>query len=809
MKACTIPNVETVRVADIALDARSGGQGAVYSYRLETGGAVGDGYFVPLGTRQVLGFAVSIREVTEDQLGFPISTLRSVYDRVEGLSLPEAVIALANFVASEYLCPLSVALTAAIPPGARERLVTEWCATGEKADTLTPLQAEVLRSLHENGGAIRESRGKRLEASMVRALKLLRGKGLVEQRLAISFGGERRAADKLLMLSPDEDKVEHFLLKEGRKKPAQALTLMRLQAAERSILTTAEIKAMSGVTDSTVKALLDGGLLQPVEGDPRSLGNPPEPNRHQSLCIDAVSDSVHAREPKTFLLYGVTGSGKTEVYLRVAAEALRMGRQVLYLVPEIALATQAIAQLRERFGRNVAVLHSELPATERLQNFVRIRRGEIPVVLGARSAVFAPLNNVGLIVLDEEHEASYKQESSPRYLTKRLAQFLSRHHGCPLILGSATPSVESFKEAEDEKITLLSLPVRAADAKLPTVHIKDLTEGYRSGHPSILSDELRERMAEILTRGEQAILFLNRRAYAPFVLCRDCGRQMVCPNCAVSLSFHRRDRRLRCHHCGYNVLPPDTCPSCGGMRISPFGIGTEKVEETVRELFPDYKVSRLDRDIARRKGALEETLADFRSGATNVLVGTQMVAKGLDFPNVTLVGVIAADVSLNIPDFRSSERTFQLLSQVAGRAGRGQRPGNVVIQTFNPTHRAVATAQTHDFLSFFEAIKKEREEAGYPPFKRLINIVISGESLEAVITASNAAAELLKPLEERGLQILGPVDCAIERLQSRWRRHLLLKLDPNAESAPVGEALKGFAPKHVQVTLDVDPYSLM
>lgn len=801
--------METVRVADIAMDARSGGSDAVYSYRLETGGAVGDAYFVPLGTRQALGFAVRIYEATEKELGFPLTSLRAVYDRVEGLALPEQVIDLANFVAREYLCPLSVALTAATPPGARERLVTEWATTGLKADVLTPLQAEVLRTLNESGGTIRESKGKRLEASMVRALKLLRGKGLVEQRLALALAGERSATDKLLRLTPDEDAVEKFLKVQGRKKPAQALTLMRLQSAERSILTAAEIKAMSGVTDTTIKALSDAGLLQPVEGDPRSLKNPPEPNRHQTLAIDAVAESVHAREAKGFLLYGVTGSGKTEVYLRAAAEALRMGRQVLYLVPEIALATQAIAQLRERFGRNVAVLHSELPATERLQNFIKIRRGEIPVVLGARSAVFAPMTNLGLIIMDEEHEASYKQESSPRYHTKRLAQFLAETHGCPLILGSATPSVESFQEAEDEKITLLSLPVRAANAQLPMVHIKDLTEGYRVGQPSILCEELHERMKVVLEKGEQAILFLNRRAYAPFILCRDCGKQMVCPNCAVSLSFHRRDRRLRCHHCGFNTVPPDVCPSCGGMRISPFGIGTEKVEEAVAEFFPDYKIARLDRDIARRKGALEETLADFRSGATNVLVGTQMVAKGLDFPNVTLVGVIAADVSLNIPDFRSSERTFQLLSQVAGRAGRGQRPGNVIIQTFNPTHMAVCTAQTHDFLAFFEAIRKERQEAGYPPYKRLINIVLSGESLEGVITASNQVAELLQPLEGDELEILGPVDCAIERLQSRWRRHLLLKVPPYGSVESIGHALQGFAPKHIQMTIDVDPYTLM
>lgn len=801
--------METVRVADIALDARAGGADAVYSYRLEGPAGVGDAFFVPLGNRQTLGFAIRIYDATEEQLGFPIAQLKRVDDRVEGLSLPQQVIELANFVAGEYLCSLSVALIAASPPGVRERLVTEWSLTGKHADELTPLQSEVLRTLSESGGSVREGKGKRLDAAMLRALKLLRSKGLVEQRLAVAFAGERKGADKLLTLSADESKIERFLHAEGRRKPAQALTLMRLQSADRSILTPGEIKAMAGVTDTTVKALLEAGLLEAVQGDPRELAKPNEPNDMQRLAIDSVSESVHARDPKTFLLYGVTGSGKTEVYLRCASEALRMGRQVLYVVPEIALATQAIAQLRERFGRNVAVLHSELSPTERLQTFLRVRRGEMPVVLGARSALFAPLTDVGLIVMDEEHEASYKQESSPRYHAKRLACFLAQLHRCPLILGSATPSLESFQEAEEDKITLLSLPTRAAHAKLPAVYVEDLREGYEKGSPSILSEHLHNRLADTLKRGEQAILFLNRRAYSPFILCRDCGRQMACPNCAVSLSFHRRDKRLRCHHCGFQSLPPDVCPSCGGHRISPFGIGTEKVEETVGELFPDHKVARLDRDIARRKGALEETLASFRSGETNVLVGTQMVAKGLDFPNVTLVGVIAADVSLNIPDFRASERTFQLLSQVAGRAGRGQKPGHVVIQTFNPEHIAVQTAKTHNFSALFESVRQERQEAGYPPFKRLVNVLLSGESRDSVLTASHEAADRLKPLEAAGVEILGPADCAIERLQSRWRRHLLVKLPSGDSAAGVGEALKGFSPKKVHVMVDVDPHTLL
>ncbi|MFZ4508673.1 MAG: replication restart helicase PriA, partial [Fimbriimonas sp.] len=448
--------------------------------------------------------------------------------------------------------------------------------------------------------------------------------------------------------------------------------------------------------------------------------------------------------------------------------------------------------------------------SERLGNWIRIRSGEAAVIVGARSAIFAPSANLGLIVLDEEHEGSYKQENVPRYHAKMAAQFLAEWHNCPLVLGSATPSAESFYEAEQERITLLSLPVRAATAQLPEVILKDLTEGFRHGKPALLTPELHERMADVLAKGQQVILFLNRRAYAPFLVCRDCGHQIRCQECSVSLSYHRRDLRLKCHQCGHQERAPDVCPKCAGLRLSPLGIGTERVEEAISSHFPDAVVARLDRDMAAKKGAVEDVLARFRSGDIHVLVGTQMVAKGLDFPNVTLVGVIAADVSLNLPDFRASERTFQLLSQVAGRAGRGQIAGHVVVQTFNPEHPSVVSAQAHDFIRFYEALREERREAGYPPFSKLINITFVGAERRDVVTASDRSAVLLGPL--RGslkASILGPADCALERLQGLWRRHLLVKLPPGTSAKPVEEALTTLGLNGVQMTLDVDPYSMM
>jgi len=823
--------VEHARVADIAIDPRSGGAEALYTYRVDADCAVGDAFFVPLGTRWALGFAVAVYDATEESLGFPLSSLREVQSRVDNLSLPGPLVELAKFVADEYLCSVPVALTASTPPGIRDRLATVWSLSDAEsagkdlfggADflqevPLTPAQKEVLRTLADSGGSLLEMPSKHLPAAQLKTLKLLRSKGMVSQSLRLVPYREKKSETALLQLVDDPKKVEAFIAGEGKKKPAQVLTVMRLQAAgegHATGFTPAEIKAMAGVTDATIRALKEAGLISAVSARSERLTMPPQLNPYQQLSADAISDSVGSAEDKAFLLFGVTGSGKTEVYLRAVAEALKLGRQVIYLVPEIALAAQAISLLRERFGRRVTVLHSDLAPSERLQNWLSIRDGSSPIVLGARSALFAPVANLGLIIIDEEHELSYKQESTPRYHAKRLAQFLAAKHSCPLVLGSATPSVESFFEAEQNEsghtgLTLLSLPERAASAKLPTVHIEDLTVGYKVGSPSIFSDDLRLRMNATLEQGHQAILFLNRRAYAPFIVCRDCGHQMLCPNCSVSLSFHRREGKLRCHYCGYNTRPVDLCPNCGGSRLSPFGVGTQKVEDQVASEFPLARVGRLDRDVAQRKGMLEATLASFRAGDLNVLVGTQMVAKGLDFPNVTLVGVIAADISLNLPDFRSGERTFQLLSQVAGRAGRSRFPGEVVIQTFNPDHRAVRTAQAHDYLGFYESARRERELAGYPPYRRLINLVFSGEGRVKVVEVADEAALRLRAAGLEGLDLLGPVDCAIERVQNRWRRHLLLKLPRGAVASSVALALESLATADVRLEIDVDPYSLM
>jgi primosomal protein N' (replication factor Y) (superfamily II helicase) len=795
-------------VADVGIDSRSAGAHAVYTYAAPDGTEVGQAWLVPLGPRRAVGFVLAVRSVLPGELGFDAGQLKPLGSRIEGLSLPAVSVEMIAEVARQTLSPPAVALSVVAPPGASERLVTSWQATpaADGASGLTAAQDEVLRVLRSQG-SVEESRAKPLPDGSRSALRALLRKGLVGSVVRLGVPTERHRLTGLLRLTADAAKVDAFLTGPGKRRPAQSVTLMRLQGSESASFSVQEIKNLGGVTDQTIKALVQAGLLEPAETGAAASRPAPDPNPDQSAAISAISAAIAGRKPDGFLLFGVTGSGKTEVYLRAAAEALRAGRQVLYLVPEIALTAQVVAQLRERFGGQVALVHSNMTPSERLESWQRVRSGDSAVVLGPRSAVFAPFEDLGLIVVDEEHEASYKQESSPRYQAKALASWLSRRFSCPIVFGSATPSIESFYAAEQGGLTRLDLPARAASAKLPAVHVEDLGALYRERRPSLLSPRLHEAVSAALGRKEQVILFLNRRAYAPFLVCRECGHRWTCGQCAVSLAFHRKDRRLRCHHCGHQEPAPDTCPECEGTKVAPFGVGAEKVEETVGTEFPEARVARLDRDVARRKGALEEILASFRSGETDVLVGTQMVAKGLDFPNVTVVGVVAADISLNVPDFRASERTFQLLSQVAGRAGRGRSPGEVVIQTLSPDHVAVLSARDHDYVAFYNALLDERRQAGYPPYTRLVNVVFTGESRAAVVEASAVVAQKIR--STLADMVLGPADCPIERLNGLWRRHVLVKLSPGGDPGPVQAALEGVSDRRVRAVIDVDPASLV
>lgn len=797
---------ERLRVADVLLDANSAGGDAEFTYEAGSDAEVGQARLVTLAGRSVLGFVRAVREVAESDLCFDPVKLRRLGPLVPGLTLPMQLMELVEEVATTTLSSPSAALTLVMPSGAKDRLVTRWVATGATPEKALPIVAsEVLESIREL--PMVEKKSEKIAPNVKRALRELEKSGLVRRDLELDLPSEKKTP-AAFHLTEDGAKIERFLTGLGRKRPAQSMAVLALQGSDRAGFTAAELRTMTGVTDRTLKALVAAELLIEVVEEALPTATAPEPNEAQQAALDAISGAMQEGAATGFLLYGITGSGKTEVYLRAASEALRRGRQVLYLVPEIALTAQVVAQLRERFGHRIAILHSNLTPVERLRQWQRVQTGEAPLVLGPRSALFAPLNNLGLIVVDEEHEGSYKQESSPRYDTRRLARWLSAKHNCPIVFGSATPSLENFHAAQTGGLTLLKLPKRAAKAQLPEVEIEDLRVLYRTGRASILGPRLHDALAATLGRSEQAILFLNRRAYSPVLQCRDCGYRFDCPQCAVGLAFHQREGALRCHHCDHKSPVPTACPTCEGVRIAPVGVGVERVEETLRETFPEARVARLDRDIARRKGALEEILTQFRGGDLDILVGTQMVAKGFDFPRVTLVGVIAADVSLNVPDFRAAERTFQLLAQVSGRAGRAHLPGRVVIQTFNPDHASIARAIAHDYDGFATAELGDRVEWGYPPFVRLVNIIISGEDKETVETrALNVAIAADKAMPEA--VILGPAPCPLERRLGHWRNHVLIKLAPGADPTPLRAPIERLMDSECRIVIDVDPASLV
>lgn len=500
-------------------------------------------------------------------------------------------------------------------------------------------------------------------------------------------------------------------------------------------------------------------------------------NPDQARAVLQIRQALERKKHQVFLLHGITGSGKTEVYLHSIAFLLEQGLGAIVLVPEIALTPQTVARFRSRFGNLVAVLHSRQSSGVRLGEWQRIRGGQARVVIGPRSAVFAPLPRPGLIIVDEEHEVSYKQEQNPRYHAREVAIKRAALLGIPVVLGSATPALETYYQAVRGDYRLLELPSRVESRPLPDVTIIDLRQEIKAGNTGVLSENLKEKIAARLERGEQTILFLNRRGFTTFVICRDCGYVLKCPNCAISLTYHYQGDQLRCHYCGYSTQLPRKCSRCGSSRIRHFGTGTQKVEDEVRNLFPQARVLRLDMDTTGKKGVLESTLAAFAGGEADILVGTQMVAKGLDFPNVTLVGVITADTVLNLPDFRAAERTFQLLTQVAGRAGRGNLAGEVVIQTYHPDRYPVVLASSHDYKQFWQQESEFRRRLEYPPYSHLARLLVVGPVERNVIReASDLARELNSSQGHNpAVQVLGPAPAALNRLKNRYRWHIVLK----------------------------------
>jgi primosomal protein N' (replication factor Y) len=546
-----------------------------------------------------------------------------------------------------------------------------------------------------------------------------------------------------------------------------------------------------------------------------SSGVPPSAEHQltvaQSRALAAVEAAIEGGAFHAAVLHGVTGSGKTEVYLRAADTVLRKGRGVLVLVPEIALTPRLAALLHRWFGATVAILHSALGSGERRDEWWRIRQGEARVVVGARAAVLAPVENLGLVVVDEEHESSYKQDETPRYNARDVAIVRARNDRAVVLLGSATPSLESYTHAVEGRYQLLTLPDRVSDRPLASVELVDMRRVVRDEGPdTVVSGPLRDAIEGRLRSGEQAMVLLNRRGYAGQLVCRQCGLALYCTDCSVAMTLHRQATLAVCHYCGLGRKTPAHCETCRGEYLKQTGYGTERVEELLRGLFPESRVARMDRDTMRRKGSHEALLARFQSREIDLLVGTQMVAKGHDFPAVTLVGVLAADSGLAAPDFRAAERTFQLLTQVAGRAGRGELRGDVLIQTFAPEHYSLQFAQAQDYAGFYEAERKFRSALRYPPLVSLVNLVVEGDSMPEATGRARSVASWLQKNAPEGVKVLGPAFAVRSKLAGRHRCQILIKVERRSHAhvrAAIRAILKDEALAR-SMTVDVDPITL-
>ncbi|AND73530.1 MULTISPECIES: primosomal protein N' [Enterococcus] len=505
-------------------------------------------------------------------------------------------------------------------------------------------------------------------------------------------------------------------------------------------------------------------------------------NKEQQHAVKRIVEAGQQEKSHTFLLEGITGSGKTEVYLQAIAEVLAQNKTAIMLVPEIALTPQMVERFKGRFGEAVAVLHSGLSQGEKYDEWRKIERNEAQVVVGARSAIFAPLENIGLIIIDEEHESSYKQDETPRYHARDLAIWRGNYHHCPVVLGSATPSLESRARAQKGLYELLHLSQRAnLSAQLPTIEVVDMRQELQQHNTSTFSKQLQAKIQDRLAKKEQIVLLLNRRGYSSFVMCRDCGFVLPCPNCDISLTLHMDTHSMRCHYCGHEEPIPHRCPNCGGNKIRYYGTGTQKVEEELKTLFPEAGVLRMDVDTTRKKGAHERILQQFGQKKANILLGTQMIAKGLDFPDVTLVGVLNADTSLNLPDFRSSEHTFQLLTQVSGRAGRAEKAGEVIIQTFNPQHYAIELAKEQNYERFYQQEMAVRHRSGYPPYYFTVKITTSHEEEQVAAKKIFEVANQLRQVLGNQSLLLGPTPSTVNRVKNRYYYQLIIKYkhEPN------------------------------
>lgn len=774
---------------------------------------------VPFRNKAKTGVIIGLTDqLADESLRSKIRDISDVIDLVP--LLPESSLKFLRFVSDYYFAPIGEVVKMAVPAAVRVEGIKHYKTRAEQApwDDLSPALEKALEIAADEPVNVREL-AEGLNTTF-RELSELERLELVDVTY-VDESSVSAKTEKWYELDGEGDG--------GRLGSKQSEILAFLAEGEARL---ADIRERFPSPYSSLASLEERGYIKSREEeiyrDPFKDSEIKEPGsfeatQGQEAALKSLISPIEDERFEAFVLHGVTGSGKTEVYVRAIKRALSHGRRALILLPEIALTPQFVSVFRGHFGDELAVLHSGLSTAEKFDQWRRIQRNEVDIVIGARSAVFAPVDKLGVIVVDEEHDTSFKQEDGTRYNARDLALMRGKLEDAVVILGSATPSLESFHNAKLGKMTYLEMPERVSGRAMPQVEMVDMRGRSRgeSGVGGTLSEELRTAMQRGFEDELQTILFLNRRGYSPCVICDECGHRWTCPNCDVSLTYHRRQESLRCHHCDYSLRLPEHCPECGEFGVGPKGIGTEQLEELLRKLYPQSEIGRLDRDTGRGSG-LRRIIRAFSRGQIDVLVGTQMVTKGHDFPGVTTVGVVSADQSLNFPDFRSSERTFQLMAQVAGRAGRGDDAGSVFIQALNPEHYSLQCAIDHDFKTFSERELAIRKELRYPPFTHMIAIKFEAASDAAVVQAARdyafSARRIARHHGRDDVLIVGPALAPFERLRGRMRYQLLLRSEDRSSLRKLVHAtlskmeyfeLNSRKHKNVRIAVDVDPMNLL
>jgi primosomal protein N' (replication factor Y) (superfamily II helicase) len=766
---------------------------------------------VPFGTRKLVG--VVLRTHSEKPQGTIREALRLLDEEP---ALGDDLLKLGRWISAYYCAPLGETLRAMTPLAADVRR--------GKVYSLTKSGREAARQLHLGSGeqdraaeVLKLLDARPLSASYLSqkvenaagVLKSLEKKGFVE--------AEDIASERDPLRAPAARLRVEFALRVEEKMPKaerELLAYLELHPGQHNV---AELAKSTALASTSARALARRGAVKLTLERVSSLAAPPRAphalNPHQQAAYDQIANALTSGGFRAFLLEGVTGSGKTEVYLKAIDAALAFGRGALLLVPEIALTPAVAGQFHHRFGGRVAILHSAFNDAERAQEWRRIRSGEAGVVVATRSGVFAPVRNLGLIVVDEEHDQSYKQQDTPRYHGRDVAVVRARDAGAVIVLGSATPSLETRYNAENGKYTLLSLPERIEQRPMPEVTLVDMRQEFLDTRKqATFSRALIDAVTHRLENNEQTMLLLNRRGFSSFVVCRACGEKLECANCSVTLTYHRRDRRMLCHYCNYAARVPDRCPKCDSEYMQFVGLGSERVEDELHQAFPRARIARLDRDTVGGKKDYEVILAGFREHEFDILVGTQMIAKGHDIPNVTLVGIVNADIGLGLPDFRAAERSFQLLTQAAGRAGRGSTPGIVLIQTVNPEHYAIVCAAEQNYQKFYSKEIEFRRLMHYPPYGSLANLIIRARDEEEAIAKSATLGRLLNPNPE-GIRVLGPAPAPVAKLKNDFRFQMLLKASNRKRLNEVLREIRRFTADEkwnpASLAIDVDPVTLL